>query len=84
MKTLLYLLIGLPLLAAANPVVFEPQGEANGRKIVFIASDHEYRSEETCPALARILAKHHGFKTVVCFGGDDKGFIKAGAALSSV
>lgn len=66
--------------AAANPVIYEPQGEANGKTIVFIASDHEYRAEETCPALARILAKHHGFRTVVCFGVDGDGFIEAGAS----
>lgn len=79
-KTLICLLGFVSVLAHANPVVFESQGEANGKKIVFIASDHEYRSEETCPALARILAKHHGFKTVVCFGVDENGEIKAGAS----
>lgn len=42
--------------------------------------DHEYRSEETCPALARILAKHHGFKCTVVFGVDDEGHIKAGSS----
>ena len=67
-------------LAYSNPVVFPAQGTAKGKKIVFIASDHEYRSEETCPALARILAKHHGFDTVVCFGVDSNGEIKAGAS----
>ena len=64
----------------ANPVIYKPEGTAKGKKIVFIASDHEYRSEETCPALARILAKHHGFETVVCFGVDENGEIQAGAS----
>ncbi len=64
----------------ANPVTFLPQTEPIGKKIVFIASDHEYRAEETCPALARILAKHHGFETVVCFGVDENGRVKAGAS----
>ena len=33
----------------------------------FLAGDHEYRSEESLPALARILAKHYGFKCSVFF-----------------
>ncbi|HAV65474.1 MAG TPA: hypothetical protein DCY13_24260, partial [Verrucomicrobiales bacterium] len=41
-----------------------------GRHIVFLAGDHEYRSEETLPALARLLAKHHGFKCTVLFTVD--------------
>ena len=43
-------------------------GPGKGKHIVFVASDHEYRAEETCPALARILAQHQGFKTTVLFG----------------
>ena len=42
-------------------------GPGADRHIVFLASDHEYRTEETCPALARILARHHGFKCTVLF-----------------
>ena len=34
---------------------------------MFLAGDHEYRSEESLPALARILAKHYGFKCSVFF-----------------
>ena len=30
-------------------------GTANGKKIVLVAGDEEYRSEETCPMLAKIL-----------------------------
>lgn len=74
---LLSLLFLLPL--DASPVVYEGEaGIGKGKHIVFIASDHEYRSEETCPALARILAKRHGFKCTVCFGVDEDGYIKAG------
>lgn len=56
-----------PALAAAvphpNAVVWEgDRGPGVGKHIVFIAGDHEYRGEETLPAMARILAKHHGFK----------------------
>ncbi len=65
----------------ASAIVY--QGEAGpglGKHIVFLASDHEYRSEETCPAMARILAKHHGFKCTVIFGVDAEGFIQAGSS----
>lgn len=66
--------------ASAAPLVYEgEEGFGKGKHIVFIANDHEYRSEETCPALAKILAKHHGFKCSVLFGIDENGYIKAGA-----
>ncbi len=55
------------------PLVYEGTvGPGLGKHIVFIASDHEYKSEEALPALARILAKHHGFKCTVLFGVDPK------------
>ncbi len=38
---------------------------------MFLAGDHEYRSEEALPALARIMAKHHGFKCTVLFNVDE-------------
>lgn len=70
--------IALP--AYANPVVYEAnEAVAKNKHLVLIASDHEYRSEETIPALARILAKHHGFKCTVLFGVDpETGTIVAG------
>lgn len=39
----------------------------NGKKVVLIAGDDEYRSEEAMPMLAQILARRHGFDTVVLF-----------------
>ena len=79
------ILITLALLCgfaqADTSVVY--QGDAGpglGKHIVFLASDHEYRSEETCPALARILAKRLGFKCTVVFGVDKDGFIEAGSS----
>lgn len=42
-------------------------GPGNGKHIVLISGDEEYRSEEALPMLAHILAKHHGFKTTVLF-----------------
>ncbi|MBI1246620.1 hypothetical protein GC197_02105 [bacterium] len=55
----------------ANPLVYEGEsGIGKGKHIVFLAGDHEYRSEESLPAMARILAKHFGFKCTVLFSLD--------------
>lgn len=68
----------------ASSIVYQgDSGFGLGKHIVFLASDHEYRAEETCPALARILAKHHGFKCTVVFGVDKDGFIEAGSSRVS-
>ncbi|NQW99746.1 ThuA domain-containing protein, partial [bacterium] len=42
-------------------------GTANGKKIVFVSGDEEYRSEESCPMLAKILSQKYGFDCVVLF-----------------
>lgn len=42
-------------------------GPGQGKKIVLIAGDDEYRSEEGLPMLAKILSTHHGFTTTVLF-----------------
>ncbi len=58
---------------AHSQVVYEgDRGPGLGKHIVFLSGDPEYRSEETLPALARILAKHHGFKCTVLFNVDPK------------
>ena len=52
----------------ANAVVYEgSSGPGRGKHIVFVAGDQEYRSEEALPMLARLLARHYGFKTTVFF-----------------
>lgn len=80
MKYILLFLLTVTF-ARANPVVYEGEaGPGKGKHIVFLASDHEYRAEEACPALARILAKRMGFKCTVIFGVDENGFIEAGAS----
>ncbi len=66
--------------ADANPVVYKATSNSIGKKLVLVASDHEYRSEETIPALARILTKHHGFDCTVLFGLDKNGEIEAGSS----
>lgn len=58
-------------LSAADHLVFEPaEGTANGKHVVLISGDEEYRSEESCPMLAKILSQHHGFKCTVLFAID--------------
>jgi len=47
-------------------------GPGKGKNVVLIAADQEYRSEETMPELARILAKRHGFSCTVLFAIDPK------------
>lgn len=85
----LLFLIGLCVMAGTSlfaedefSVVYEGRnGIGRGKHIVFIASDHEYRGEETLPALARIMAKHYGFKCTVIFGLDPAdGTIKPGSS----
>ena len=79
MKRILFLLLTLAAFAGAAPLVFQgTDGPGKGKHIVFMAGDHEYRSEESLPALARILAKHHGFKCTVLFNIDADGNIGAG------
>ncbi len=46
------------------------EGPGKGKHIVFLAGDHEYRSEESLPALARILAVRQGFTCTVLFNLD--------------
>jgi hypothetical protein len=76
---LLLTLLSFASFATAAPLVFEgTEGPGKGKHIVFIADDHEYRSEESLPAMARILAKHHGFKCTVLFDIDPDGNIAAG------
>ncbi|MHC4647347.1 MAG: ThuA domain-containing protein [Planctomycetota bacterium] len=40
-------------------------GPGKGKHIVFVTGDEEYRSEESMPQLAKILALHNGFKCTV-------------------
>ena len=42
-------------------------GSGQGKHIVFVTGDGEYRSEEGMPMLAKILAIRHGFRCTVLF-----------------
>src|SRR5690349_9803165 len=54
---------------AADPwLTFDGKdGPGQGKHIVLVAGDEEYRSEEGLPQLAKILSKHHGFTCTVLF-----------------
>ncbi len=72
MRTLALVLMIGNLAAAADPwVTYEGRsGPGQGKHVVLISGDEEYRSEEALPQLARILARHHGFKCTVLFAID--------------
>jgi len=61
-----------PAPAVSPGLVLEPAGPGpgQGRHIVFLAGDEEYRSEEALPLLASILAGRHGFRCTVLFSLD--------------
>ena len=60
-------------------VSYEPGsagGVGNGRHIVLVSGDEEYRSEEGLPMLARMLSTLHGFRCTVLFAVDpDTGIV---------
>lgn len=68
------LMSALPAFAPAQSdgMLHVPAGDgpAMGKRIVLIAGDEEYRSEEALPMLARVLAVHHGFECRVLFHVD--------------
>jgi hypothetical protein len=78
-RAVFYALLGIMIAAsgasqcaAEDPwLVFEGSAGAGlGKHIVLVSGDEEYRSEEALPQLAKILAKHHGFKCTVLFAID--------------
>ncbi len=46
------------------------QGPGQGKRIVLVGGDEEYRSEECLPQLAKILSQSHGFQCTVLFAID--------------
>jgi len=55
-------------LAAGESIVYPAKpGPGQGRHVVFLSGDEEYRSEEGLPMLAKILSQRHGFKCTVLF-----------------
>ncbi|MEW6234861.1 MAG: ThuA domain-containing protein [Candidatus Omnitrophota bacterium] len=79
LNTMLAGVLGSVIIAAAGQSVgaqdswVEMQGKegpGHGKHIVFVTGDEEYRSEESMPQLAKILALHHGFRCTVLFAVD--------------
>jgi hypothetical protein len=70
--SMLCLLPLLSLTLAADPWLVIPggSGPGNGKTVVLISGDEEYRSEEALPQLAKILSARHGFDTVTLFAID--------------
>ncbi|MFK8110987.1 MAG: ThuA domain-containing protein [Rubripirellula sp.] len=50
-------------------------GPGNGKHIVLVAAEQEYRSEQSMPMLAKVLSRHHGFDCTVLFGVNEKGLV---------
>jgi hypothetical protein len=48
-------------------------GPGQGKRVVLIAADQEYRSEQAMPMLAKVLATHHGFDCSVLFSVNARG-----------
>ena len=49
------------------------KGTGNGKTIVLVSGDEEYRTEESMPMLAKILSQKHGFHCKVLFAWDSTG-----------
>jgi len=66
-----------PFLQAGNVKTLHFPGMADkagsGKKIVLVAGDEEYRTEESMPMLGKILSQHHGFDCTVVFSWDPTG-----------
>jgi hypothetical protein len=71
MKTFVMFVTTLTLALTARGaewVTYEPKpGTANGKHIVLLSGDEEYRTEEGFPQLGKILSQRHGFKCTVLF-----------------
>lgn len=51
------------------------EGPGEGKHVVLIAADQEYRSEQAMPMMAKILATHHGFDATVLFAVNEEGLV---------
>ena len=63
----LFLFSVQPLFAEILHYKGVPNKPGNGKTIVLVSGDEEYRSEEVVVQLGRILAAHHGFDCTVLF-----------------
>jgi len=61
---------------ASDPYILHLEGKdgpGNGKTVVLVSGDEEYRTEESMPMLAKILAEKHGFTCKVLFSWDEGG-----------
>ncbi|OAI57200.1 hypothetical protein AYO49_02570 [Verrucomicrobiaceae bacterium SCGC AG-212-N21] len=71
--TLAAALCAVSTVSAQN--TYKPKGgPGNGKKIVLLAGDEEYRSEEVMPMLAKLLAGRHGFTCTVVWSINPAGW----------
>lgn len=65
------LLCATAAVVAPAQITFEGKdGPGKGKKVVLLAGDEEYRSEEVMPMLAKILSERHGFTCTVVWSLD--------------
>ena len=71
---MLSVLVGIAL---TSQVLHYPGGPGfgHGKRVVLLAGDEEYRSEEMLPQLAKILSQRFGFETTVVFSQNGQGVI---------
>ena len=55
------------VLILALALTLHAAGPGQGKHVVLIAGDQEYRSEEALPQLASILSTRHGFQCAVLY-----------------
>ncbi len=51
------------------------KGPGQGKHVILIAADQEYRSEQSMPMMAGILSRQHGFHCTVLFGLNGDGMV---------
>ena len=74
------LLTSTPAAPADGSITYEPKaGPGQGKHVVFLTGDEEYRGEEGLPMLAKILSQRHGFKCTVLFSLNSDGTINPDA-----
>jgi mono/diheme cytochrome c family protein/glucose/arabinose dehydrogenase len=66
-------LSGLSAFAADRLHLPAKEGTANGKKIVLVSGDEEYRTEETMPMLGKILSQKYGYNCVILFAINPEG-----------
>lgn len=67
LATLFLCLFGTIALGADRITYAPKAGPGQGKHVVLISGDEEYRSEEGLPMLGKILSQRHGFKCTVLF-----------------